>query len=99
VSDTRPAPQASRGSQRSVRPTGIERTFSGDELIVSKTDPRGGITPTPAPTPGAGAAAPTGPITATGPAGQRLVRSARFGALPASFWSIDYSTSCRGVQL
>jgi len=44
VLDTQPAPPASRGSQRSVRPTGVERTVSGDELIVSKTDPRGVIT-------------------------------------------------------
>jgi PAS domain S-box-containing protein len=41
VLDTQPA---SRGAHRSVRPTGVERTFSGDELIVSKTDPRGIIT-------------------------------------------------------
>jgi PAS domain S-box-containing protein len=44
VLDTQPAPQASRGAFRSVRPTGVERTFSPDELIVSKTDPRGVIT-------------------------------------------------------
>jgi methyl-accepting chemotaxis protein len=37
--DTRPAPNAVRGAQRSIRPTGVERTFSADELIVSKTDP------------------------------------------------------------
>jgi PAS domain S-box-containing protein len=43
VLDTRPAP-ASRGAQRSIRPTGVERTFGADELIVSKTDPRGVIT-------------------------------------------------------
>ena len=41
--DTRPAP--SRGvARRAVQPTGEERTFSADELIVSKTDPRGVIT-------------------------------------------------------
>ncbi|GAA0320629.1 PAS domain-containing protein [Kineococcus aurantiacus] len=32
------------GSRAKVRPTGQERTFSADELIVSKTDPRGLIT-------------------------------------------------------
>ena len=35
---------AARGTHRAVRPTGEERTFSADELIVSKTDPRGIIT-------------------------------------------------------
>lgn len=30
--------------QGTVRPTGVERTFDADELIVSKTDPRGRIT-------------------------------------------------------
>jgi PAS domain S-box-containing protein len=43
VLDTRPAPVA-RGAQRSIRPTGVERPFAPDELIVSKTDPRGVIT-------------------------------------------------------
>jgi PAS domain S-box-containing protein len=42
--DTKPAPGAARGAHRSIRPTGVERTFSPDELIVSKTDPRGVIT-------------------------------------------------------
>ncbi|RBY97055.1 aerotaxis receptor Aer [Blastococcus sp. TF02-8] len=42
--DTRPAPPAPRGSRAAVRPTGRERSFSPDELIVSKTDPRGIIT-------------------------------------------------------
>ncbi|TKJ28528.1 PAS domain-containing protein [Blastococcus sp. CCUG 61487] len=41
--DTRPAP-AVRGAHRSIRPTGVERTFGRDELIVSKTDLRGVIT-------------------------------------------------------
>lgn len=35
---------AARGARRTVRPTGQERTFSADELIVSKTDHRGVIT-------------------------------------------------------
>ena len=33
-----------RGTRREIRPTGQERTFGVDELIVSKTDPRGVIT-------------------------------------------------------
>jgi PAS domain S-box-containing protein len=41
VLDTRPAP---RGARSAPRPTGTERSFSADELIVSKTDPRGVIT-------------------------------------------------------
>jgi PAS domain S-box-containing protein len=44
VLDTRTAPQPARGAHRTLRPTGVERTFSADELIVSKTDPRGVIT-------------------------------------------------------
>jgi PAS domain S-box-containing protein len=44
VLDTRPAPQATRAHHRAVQPTGQERTFHADELIVSKTDPRGVIT-------------------------------------------------------
>jgi PAS domain S-box-containing protein len=42
--DVQPASSAARGAGRSVRPTGEERTFAADELIVSKTDPRGVIT-------------------------------------------------------
>lgn len=41
--DTKPAP-TTRGAQRSIRPTGVERSFGADELIVSKTDTRGVIT-------------------------------------------------------
>lgn len=41
---TRPAPGEARPRQQVVRPTGVERTFSADELIVSKTDTRGVIT-------------------------------------------------------
>jgi PAS domain S-box-containing protein len=41
---TRPAPAGQRRSREPVRPTGVERTFSADELIVSKTDTRGVIT-------------------------------------------------------
>jgi PAS domain S-box-containing protein len=42
VLDTRP--QTTRAAARAVVPTGEARTFSADELIVSKTDPRGVIT-------------------------------------------------------
>ncbi|MGY1721454.1 PAS domain-containing protein [Blastococcus sp. SYSU DS0533] len=42
--DTRPAPAAPRGTRDAIRPTGRERSFSADELIVSKTDLRGVIT-------------------------------------------------------
>ncbi|WP_299952878.1 S8 family serine peptidase [uncultured Modestobacter sp.] len=39
------------------------------------------------------------PVTTVGPNGERLVRSAAFRSLGASFWSLDCSTSCRGVRL
>ncbi|MGY1642217.1 PAS domain-containing protein [Geodermatophilus sp. SYSU D00703] len=41
--DTHARPRP-RGTARGTRPTGEERTFRPDELIVSKTDPRGVIT-------------------------------------------------------
>ncbi|MGY1726078.1 PAS domain-containing protein [Geodermatophilus sp. SYSU D01062] len=41
--DTHPR-TASRAGRLAVRPTGEERTFAAEELIVSKTDPRGVIT-------------------------------------------------------
>jgi PAS domain S-box-containing protein len=44
VLDTKPPPRDLRGAHRTVQPTGQERTFGADELIVSKTDPRGVIT-------------------------------------------------------
>jgi hypothetical protein len=44
VLQTRPAPRAARPSRTGIQPTGVERTFSPDELIVSKTDLRGVIT-------------------------------------------------------
>jgi PAS domain-containing protein len=44
VLGTRPAVQAPGGAHRAIRPTGEEQTFATDELIVSKTDPRGVIT-------------------------------------------------------
>jgi PAS domain S-box-containing protein len=37
-------PDRARPGQRNITPTGQERTFRADELIVSKTDPRGVIT-------------------------------------------------------
>lgn len=42
--ETRLAAGAARADRKTVRPTGVERAFSADELIVSKTDPRGVIT-------------------------------------------------------
>ena len=42
--DTRPAPRGARAAHGAVRSTGQERSFGADELIVSKTDPRGVIT-------------------------------------------------------
>ena len=42
--DTRPSPRSTRAAHDAVRPTGRERSFGADELIVSKTDPRGVIT-------------------------------------------------------
>jgi PAS domain S-box-containing protein len=38
------SPPAARGAHRSITPTGVERSFGADELIVSKTDTRGVIT-------------------------------------------------------
>jgi PAS domain S-box-containing protein len=43
VLDVRPDAAPDWATTRRVRPTGEERTFSADELIVSKTDPRGVI--------------------------------------------------------
>ncbi len=70
----------------------------------------GGTTPSPAPSPapapaqpgsgdGGGDAGPTPPAELTGPGGLRLVRSARWEALPATVWATDCATSCRGVVL
>jgi PAS domain S-box-containing protein len=44
VVQTRPAPTRERALRRAARPTGVQRTFADDELIVSKTDTRGVIT-------------------------------------------------------
>ncbi|MFW3172252.1 hypothetical protein [Geodermatophilus sp. CPCC 206100] len=42
--DTQLPRPGSRSTGHGVRPTGEERTFRPDELIVSTTDPRGVIT-------------------------------------------------------
>ncbi len=55
--------------------------------------------PAPAPAPGGGGAGPAGPDVVPGPGGLRLVRSARWDAVPASVWTTDCSSSCRGVVL
>jgi hypothetical protein len=39
------------------------------------------------------------PVVTTGPAGQRLVRSAKFDGLGSSFWATDCSTSCSGTAI
>jgi PAS domain S-box-containing protein len=44
VLDLRLHPAPERAALRRIQPTGEERTFAADELIVSKTDPRGVIT-------------------------------------------------------
>jgi PAS domain-containing protein len=44
VLDTIPRTAARRVARTPVRPTGEERSFSAEELIVSETDPRGVIT-------------------------------------------------------
>ncbi|MCZ2827737.1 PAS domain-containing protein [Modestobacter sp. VKM Ac-2986] len=41
---TAPAPGDTRPRRQAVRPSGVERRFAADELIVSKTDLRGVIT-------------------------------------------------------
>jgi hypothetical protein len=64
--------------------------------------PGGGTTPAPGggttPAPGGGAAPETAPVVRTGPSGERLVRSAKFGAL-STIWSVDCSSSCAGVAI
>jgi PAS domain S-box-containing protein len=44
MSTTTSEPRAAHSIRPTVRPTGVERPFTADELIVSKTDPRGLIT-------------------------------------------------------
>ncbi|TFV62132.1 hypothetical protein E4P40_27690 [Blastococcus sp. CT_GayMR20] len=65
--------------------------------------PGGGTTPAPGggttPAPGGGGPSPvTEPVVRKGPSGERLVRSAKFGAL-RSIWSVDCSSSCAGVAI
>jgi hypothetical protein len=45
-----------------------------------------------------GSGAPAGPVVATGPGGERLVRTTKFAALGA-IWSMDCSSSCGGVAI
>jgi hypothetical protein len=40
-----------------------------------------------------------GPVTTTGPGGERLVRTTKFASLGSSFWSMNCSVSCTGVAL
>ncbi|WP_369256267.1 S8 family serine peptidase [Geodermatophilus amargosae] len=61
--------------------------------------PSPGAGGTPTPGGGSGGAAPTPPSEVTGPGSLRLVRSDRWAAVPASVWSLDCSSSCRGVVL
>jgi hypothetical protein len=41
----------------------------------------------------------TEPVTTTGPGGERLVRTTKFGSLRSTFWSMNCSVSCTGVAL
>ncbi|WP_170149150.1 S8 family serine peptidase [Geodermatophilus normandii] len=63
------------------------------------TQPSPGAGSGPTPGGGNGGAAPTTPSEVTGPGDLRLVRSARWDAVPASVWSLDCSSSCRGAVL
>ncbi|MFP5371931.1 MAG: S8 family serine peptidase [Actinomycetes bacterium] len=76
-------------------------TDDGGSTPDSGTAP-GGTTPGGAPAPddgSAGGSTPgTGPVVASGPAGERLVRSAEFDAL-RSIWSLDCSSSCTGLAI
>ncbi|WP_249523579.1 IPT/TIG domain-containing protein, partial [Modestobacter marinus] len=90
-------------------PSGTESSVLADGLSYVEEPVGGGTTPDPAPgtedgsTPAPGTTPGTGGgssvVTAVGPNGERLVRSAAFGRLGSSFWSLDCSTSCRGVLL
>ena len=86
-------------------------TTDGKRSLLSNAlvyvDPAGGGgTPTPTATPTGAAptvavpptvSTPAGPVVIIGPAGQRLVQTAFFSALPAAVWTTDCSTSCSGV--
>ncbi|MCZ2848093.1 S8 family serine peptidase [Modestobacter sp. VKM Ac-2978] len=86
-------------------PSGTESSVLADGLTYVEDPAGGGTTPgtddgsTPdsGSTPGTGGGSSV--VTAVGPNGERLVRSAAFGRLGSSFWSLDCSTSCRGVLL
>ena len=45
-----------------------------------------------------GSGGSAGPVVATGPGGERLVRTTKFAALGA-IWSMDCSSSCGGVAI
>ncbi|MCZ2838168.1 S8 family serine peptidase [Modestobacter sp. VKM Ac-2985] len=89
-------------------PTGTESSVLADGLTYV-AEPTGGGGTDPAPDAGDGTAPDAGStpdtgggssvVTAVGPDGERLVRSATFGRLGSSFWSLDCSSSCRGVLL
>jgi len=48
---------------------------------------------------GGGSGGTAEPVVATGPGGQRLVRTAKFAGLGSSFWSMDCSSSCSGTAI
>ncbi len=70
-------------------------TSPGDGTTPGVPPPGTGTTPPPTGTPGSPT---TGPVERTGPAGERLVRSATFSAL-RGIWSVDCSASCTGVAI
>ena len=77
-------------------PEGPADGGSGAPAPGSGTPPAPGDT---TPTPGGGGTPPAAaPVVRTGPSGERLVRSAKFGAL-RSIWSMDCSSSCTGVEI
>ncbi|MCZ2821769.1 S8 family serine peptidase [Modestobacter sp. VKM Ac-2977] len=86
-------------------PSGPESSVLADGLTYVEEPAGGGTapdtddgsTPDSGSTPGTGGGSSL--VTAVGPNGERLVRSAAFGRLGSSFWSLDCSTSCRGVLL
>ena len=67
-------------------------TPPGDGTTPGGTPPGSGTTPPPTGSPG------TEQAERTGPAGERLVRSATFSAL-RGIWSVDCSASCTGVAI
>ena len=69
---------------------------SPEETSPDGTTPDGGSTPEDGSSGGSTPA--TEPVVTSGPAGERLVRSAKFDAL-RSIWSLDCSSSCTGVAV